>query len=62
MHELNEVGVGLEVGNLLDGMIEAIQEACHSLLITFSDIGSYHGYLHFLVVLVGRLELVEAFL
>ena len=32
MHELNEVGVGLEVGNILDGMIEAIQEACHSLL------------------------------
>ena len=27
MHELNEVGVGLEVGNLLDGMIEAIQVA-----------------------------------
>ena len=26
MHELNEVGVGLEVGDLLDGMIESIQE------------------------------------
>ena len=66
MHELNEVGVGLEVGTLLDGMTEAIQEACHSLLIIFRDIGSYHGYLHFLVVffntlcsLLEELELLE---
>ena len=55
MHELNEVGVGLEVGNLLDGMIEAIQETGHSLLIIFHDIGSYHGNVHFLVVLFNSL-------
>ena len=55
MHELNEVGVGLEVGNLLDGMIEAIQETCHSLLIIFRDIGSYHCNLHFLVVFFNTL-------
>ena len=55
MHELNEVGIGLEVGNLLDGMIETIQEACHSLLIIFRDIGCYHGNLYFLVVLFNAL-------
>ena len=55
MHELDEVGVGLEVGNLLDGMIEAIQEACHSLLIIFRDICSNHGDLHFLVVFFNAL-------
>ena len=38
MHELDEVGVGLEVGDLLDGMIESIQKTCHSLLIIFRDI------------------------
>ena len=63
MDELNEVGVGLEVDNLLDGMIEAIQEACHCLLIIFRDIGSYHGNLHLLVVffnaLGSLLELLE---
>ena len=66
MHELNEVGVGLEVGDLLDGMIESIQESCHCLLIILRDIGSYHGYLHFLVVffntlcsLLEELELLE---
>ena len=55
MHELNEVGVGLEVGDLLDGMIESIQEMCHYLLIIFRDIGSNHGYLHFLVVFFNTL-------
>ena len=55
MHELNEVGVGLEVGNLLDGMIETIQETCHCLLIIFRDIGSNHGNLHFLVVFFNTL-------
>ena len=55
MHELDEVGVGLEVNNLLDGMIESIQETCHSLLIIFRDIGSNHGYFHFLVVLFNTL-------
>ena len=63
MHELNEVGVGLEVGNLLDGMIESIQETCHCLLIIFRDIGSYHCNLHLLVVffnaLGSLLELLE---
>ena len=55
MYELNEVGIGLEVGDLLDGMIESIQESCHFLLIIFLDIGSYHGNLHFLVVFFHRL-------
>ena len=55
MHELNEVGVGLEVGDLLDGMIESIQELCHCLLIIFLDIGSNHGYFHFLVVFFNTL-------
>ena len=55
MHELNEVGVGLEVGDLLDGMIESIQESCHCLLFIFRDIGSYHGNLHLLVVLFNAL-------
>ena len=55
MHEINQVGVGLEVGNLLDGMIEAIQETGHSLLIIFRDISAYHGDLHFLVVLFNAL-------
>ena len=55
MHELNEVGVGLEVGDLLDGMIEAIQEMGHSLLIILRYIGSYHGYLHSLVVFFNTL-------
>ena len=66
MHELNEVAVGLEVGDLLDGMIESIQESCHCLLIILRDIGSNHGYLHFLVVffntlcsLLEELELLE---
>src|SRR3990170_3276172 len=36
-------------------MIESIQEACHSLLIIFHDISSYHGNLHFLVVLFNAL-------
>ena len=55
MHELNEVGVGLEVGNLPDGMIESIQETCHCLLIIFRDIGPDHGYLHFLVIFSNTL-------
>ena len=55
MHELDEVGVGLEVGDLLDWMIESIQESCHCLLIIFLDIGSNHGYLHFLVVFFNTL-------
>ena len=55
MHELNEVGVGLEVSGLLDGMIESIQETCHCLLIIFHDIGSNHGYLHLLVVFFNTL-------
>ena len=55
MHELNEVGVGLEVGDLLDGMIESIQETCHSLLIIFRDIGSYLGNLRFLLVFLNTL-------
>ena len=60
MHELNEVGIGLEVSNLLDGMIEAIQETGHCLLIIFHDIGSYHGNLHFLVVFFNALcSLIE---
>ena len=66
MHELSEVVVGLEVDNLLGGMIESIQETCHCLLIIFLDIGSNHGYLHFLVVffntlcsLLEQLELLE---
>src|SRR4051812_6608077 len=36
-------------------MIESIQETCHSLLIIFRDIGSYHGNLPFLVVLFNAL-------
>ena len=44
-------------------MIESIQETCHSFLIIFRDIGSYHGNLHFLVVLFNALgsllELLE---
>ena len=66
MYELNEVGIALEVGNLLDGMIESIQETCHCLLTIFRDIGLNHGYLHFLVVffnalgsLLGELEFLE---
>ena len=55
VHELDEVRVWLEVGDLLDRMIESIQETCHSLLIIFRDIGSYHGNLHFLVVLFNAL-------
>ena len=55
MHELDEVGIGLEVGDLLDGMIESIQETCHCLLIIFRDISSYHGNLHFLVVFFNGL-------
>ena len=55
MYELNEVGVGLEVRELLDGMIEVIQESCHSLLIILHDIGSNHGNLHFLVVFFNTL-------
>ena len=47
MHELNEVGVGLEVSDLLDGMIESIQESCHCLLIILRDIGSNHGNLQY---------------
>ena len=45
----------MEVGNLLDRVIESIQETCHSLLIIFRDIGSYHGNLHILVVLFNAL-------
>src|SRR3954470_6873348 len=37
-------------------MVEAIQEACHCLLVVFLDIGSYHGNLHFLVVFFHRLR------
>ena len=52
----------MEVGDLLDRMIESIQETCHSLLIIFRDIGSYHGNLHFLVVLFNALgSLLELF-
>src|SRR3954468_11689256 len=36
-------------------MIESIQEPCHSLLIILLDVGSYHAYLHFLVVLFNAL-------
>ena len=46
----------MEVGDLLDRMIESIQETCHSLLIIFRDIGSYHGNLHILVVLFNALS------
>ena len=55
MHDLNEVGIWLEVGDLLDGMIESIQESCHCLLIILRDIGSNHGNLHFLVVFFNTL-------
>ena len=55
MHELNEVGVGLEVGDLLDGIIESIQESCHCLLNILRDIGSNHVYLHFLLLLFNTL-------
>ena len=55
MHELNEVGVGLEVGDPLDWVVEAVQEACHCLLVIFLDISSYHGNLHFLLVFFHRL-------
>ena len=55
MHYIDEVRVWLEVSDLFDGMIESIQEPCHSLLIIFFDIGSYHGNLHFLVVLFNAL-------
>ena len=36
-------------------MMESIQETCHSLLIIFRDIGSYHGNLHFFVVFFNAL-------
>src|SRR4051812_21146642 len=37
-------------------MIESIQETCHSLLIIFYDISSYHGNIHFFVVLFNALR------
>ena len=56
----------MEVGNLLDWVVEAIQEACHWMHVVFLDIGSYHGNLHFLVVffhhlcaLLEELQLLE---
>ena len=55
MYELDEVLVGLEVDDLLDGMIESIQESCHSLLIILRDIGLNHGNLRFLVVFFNTL-------
>ena len=55
VHQLDEVGVRLEVSDLLNRMLEAIQEACHSLLIIFCDICSNHGDLHVLVVIFNAL-------
>ena len=49
-------------------MIESIKETCHSFLIIFRDIGSYHCNLHFLVLffntlgsLLEELEFLEKF-
>ena len=51
VHYIDEVWVRLEVDDILDRMIGSIQETCHSLLIIFRDISSYHcherlGHLH----------------
>ena len=46
----------MEVGNLLDWVIESVQEAGHCLLVIFLDVGSYHGNLHFLVIFFHRLR------
>ena len=66
MHKLNHVVVPLELGDALDGMVQAIEEACHCLFISLFNVGTDHVELHLLEVLfhglcplTKRLKLVE---